>query len=66
MDNNRNSIIEGSNKQFSTIGGLKACGLAPKFGSTHMMRHSMAAITRNVTGSLDFTQAVTGHKNLSR
>ncbi len=27
------------------------------------MRHSMATITRMVTGSLDATQAVTGHRD---
>ena len=27
------------------------------------MRHSMATITRRVTGSLEATQAVTGHKD---
>lgn len=42
---------------------LKKCGLYGKYGSTHIMRHSMATITRRVTGSLDATQAVTGHKD---
>ncbi|HOW16535.1 MAG TPA: hypothetical protein PK443_02360, partial [bacterium] len=42
----------------------KKCGLSPKYASTHIMRHSMASITRNVTGSADSTQAVTGHKDI--
>ncbi|MBI2521557.1 MAG: tyrosine-type recombinase/integrase [Bdellovibrio sp.] len=42
---------------------LKKCGLSDKYSSTHIMRHTMATITRLVTGSLDATQAVTGHKD---
>ena len=42
---------------------LKKAGLSDRFSSTHIMRHSMANITREVTGSLDATQAVTGHKD---
>ena len=34
-----------------------------EFSSTHIMRHSMATLTRKVTGSLEATQAVTGHKD---
>ena len=43
---------------------LKLAGLYPKYSSTHIMRHSMGTITRRVTGSLDFAQAVTGHKDI--
>ena len=42
---------------------LKKAGLFPEFSSTHLMRHSMATITRKVTRSLDATQAVTGHRD---
>lgn len=42
---------------------LKRSGIDHKYSSTHIMRHSMATITRRVTGSLDATQAVTGHKD---
>jgi len=42
---------------------LKKLGLYDKYSSTHIMRHSMATITRRVTGSLDCTQAITGHKD---
>lgn len=41
---------------------LKAAGLS-QYSSTHIMRHSMATLTRRVTGSLEATQAVTGHKD---
>ncbi|MEI6080010.1 MAG: tyrosine-type recombinase/integrase [bacterium] len=49
--------------QYNYNKALKKCGLFPKYSSTHIMRHSMASITRKVTGSLDSTQAVTGHKD---
>lgn len=42
---------------------LKSAKLYPDFSATHIMRHSMATITRKVTGSLQATQAVTGHKD---
>ncbi len=42
---------------------LKKAGLSDRFSSTQIMRHSMANITRAVTGSLDAAQAVTGHKD---
>lgn len=41
---------------------LKAAALT-QFSSTHIMRHSMATLTRKVTKSLEATQAVTGHKD---
>ena len=43
---------------------LKKAGLADKYASTHIMRHSMGTITRRVTGSLDMAQAVTRHKDI--
>jgi integrase len=49
--------------QYNYNKALTKCGLFPKYQSTHIMRHSMASITRRVTGSLDSTQAVTGHKD---
>ncbi len=42
---------------------LEKCGLAPRFSSTHFLRHTMATITRQVTGSLESVQSVTGHKD---
>ena len=42
---------------------LKEAGLYSKYSGTHIMRYSMATITREVTGSLDHTQAITGHKD---
>ncbi|MBT3585524.1 MAG: tyrosine-type recombinase/integrase [Halobacteriovoraceae bacterium] len=42
---------------------LKKCGLGDRFSGTHILRHSMATLTRFVTGSLELTQAVTGHKD---
>lgn len=42
---------------------LRKVGLYGKYSSTHIMRHSMATITRRVTGSLESTQAITGHKD---
>lgn len=42
---------------------LKKCGLYGRFSGTHIMRHSMATITREVTGNLDSVQAVTGHRD---
>ena len=50
--------------QYNYNKALKECGLFPKYASTHIMRHSMASITRSVTGSLDAVQAVTGHINI--
>lgn len=50
--------------QYNYNKALKQCGLFPKYSSTHIMRHSMASITRKVTGSADSTQAVTGHKDI--
>jgi integrase len=43
---------------------LKKAGLADKYSSTHIMRHSMGTITRKVTGSADMAQAVTRHKDI--
>lgn len=43
---------------------LRGCGLGNKYSGTHFLRHSMAYITRLSTGSLDMTQAVTGHSDL--
>jgi len=43
---------------------LRKCGLGNKYSSTHFLRHSMASITRYATGSLDSTQAVTGHSDI--
>lgn len=42
---------------------LKACGLYPEFSGTHFLRHSMATLARKATGSLELTQAMTGHKD---
>ena len=42
---------------------LKRAGLADKFSGTHLLRHSMATLTRNVVGTIDAVQAVTGHKD---
>ncbi len=42
---------------------LEKCGLAHKYSSTHFLRHTMATITRHVTGSLESVQSVTGHKD---
>lgn len=42
---------------------LRRCGLSSRYSGTHFLRHSMATITRTVTGSLEATQAVTGHKD---
>lgn len=50
--------------QYNYNKALKKCGLFPKYSSTHIMRHTMASITRKVTGSADSTQAVTGHKDI--
>ena len=41
---------------------LKEAGLSYRFGGTHFLRHSMATVTRQATGSLELTQAITGHK----
>ena len=43
---------------------LKKAGLSDRYGSTHIMRHSMGTITRRVTGSMDMAQAVTRHKDV--
>jgi len=50
--------------QFNYEKALKECALFPKYSGTHFLRHTMASITRNVTGSIDYTQAVTGHKDI--
>lgn len=50
--------------QYNYDKALKMCGLGDKYSGTHFMRHSMASITRNLTGSIDYTQAVTGHKDI--
>lgn len=42
---------------------LEKCGLSEKYSSTHFIRHTMATITRHVTGSLESVQSVTGHKD---
>lgn len=42
---------------------LKKAGLYPKFSGTHFVRHTMATLTRKSTGSLELTQAMTGHKD---
>ena len=42
---------------------LEKCGLSQKYSSTHFIRHTMATITRHVTGSLESVQSVTGHKD---
>ena len=49
--------------QYEYNKALKRCGLYGTYSSTHIMRHSMATVTRHVTGSLEATQAVTGHKD---
>lgn len=49
--------------QYQYNSALKRAGLADKYSSTHIMRHSMGTITRNVTGSIDSAQAVTRHKD---
>ncbi|RLA63491.1 MAG: hypothetical protein DRQ88_08335 [Epsilonproteobacteria bacterium] len=49
--------------QYQYNKALKKVGLYPEFQSTHILRHSMATITRKVTKSLEATQAVTGHKD---
>ena len=36
----------------------------PQYSGTHGLRHSMATITRNLTGSIDNVQAVTGHSSV--
>ena len=49
--------------QYQYNKALKKAGLYPEFTCTHILRHSMATITRKVTRSLDATQAVTGHRD---
>ena len=49
--------------QYNYACALKDAGLFGEFSGTHFVRHSMATITRLATGSLEATQAVTGHKN---
>lgn len=49
--------------QYQYNKALKRAELANRVSSTHFLRHSMANITRRVTGSLDATQAVTGHRD---
>lgn len=50
--------------QYQYNSALKRAGLADKYSSTHIMRHSMGTITRRVTGSADMAQAVTRHKDI--
>lgn len=50
--------------QFQYNKALRKAGLADRFSSTHIMRHSMGTITRRVTGSVDMAQAVTRHKDI--
>lgn len=50
--------------QYAYDKALKDCGLGDKYSGTHIMRHSMATTTRRVTGSVDATQAITGHKDV--
>jgi len=49
--------------QYQYNKALRLCGLSHRYSGTHIMRHSMASITRDVTGTLEHTQAVTGHKD---
>lgn len=49
--------------QYNYDWALKKAGLGDRFSGTHILRHSMATLTRQVTGSLNSTQAVTGHKD---
>jgi integrase len=49
--------------QYNYNWGLEKPGLSDRFNGTHILRHSMATLTRFVTGSLDSAQAVTGHKD---
>ncbi len=49
--------------QYQYNKALKKAGLSEMYSSTHIMRHSMGTITRNVTGSIDSAQAVTRHKD---
>lgn len=50
--------------QYQYNKALRKAGLADKYSSTHIMRHSMGTITRRVTGSADMAQAVTRHKDI--
>lgn len=49
--------------QYNYDWALEKAGLSKRFSGTHILRHSMATLTRQVTGSLDSAQAVTGHKD---
>jgi len=49
--------------QYNYNKALKRADLDSEFSGTHFLRHSMATITRQATGSLEATQAVTGHKD---
>jgi integrase len=49
--------------QYNYEWALEKAGLSDRFSGTHFLRHSMATLTRRVTGSLDSAQAVTGHKD---
>ena len=49
--------------QYNYEWALIQAGLSDLFSGTHFLRHSMATLTRLVTGSLNSTQAVTGHKD---
>lgn len=44
---------------------IKDAGLSDRFSSTHFIRHTMAFFTRSAFNSLDYVQAVTGHKSSS-
>lgn len=52
--------------QYAYNKALKNCGLYGKYKSTHILRHAMADITRYVMNSLDYAQAVTGHKSITQ
>ncbi|MBC77910.1 MAG: hypothetical protein CME64_18030 [Halobacteriovoraceae bacterium] len=42
---------------------FKKAGL-PQFSGTHTLRHSMASIARELSGSMDAVQSLTGHKSI--
>lgn len=50
--------------QYNYDWALGQSGLSDRFSGTHILRHSMATLTRKVTGSLTSAQAITGHKDL--
>lgn len=62
--------IDGSPLGYRTIQhhynkALRDAGLSDRFSSTHFIRHAMAFFTRAAFNSLDYVQAVTGHKSSS-